>query len=624
MADTTTTTTRPSAFRQLWLIRETLVIVLTPLILIPIPALVPGRESRCAYVILIMAIYWMTECLPMAVTALLPVVMMPWLDVMGSKALCSNYLKDANMLFFGGLLVAVAVEKWGLHKRVALRVLLLVGSKPVMILLGCMLVTGFLSMWLSNTACAAMMIPIACAVLKELDDHRKYKRRLAEQGESVELRPLNGSDDPDAANDTVVVLDGKDKANVETESLTPEISEEKRRQYEKEDKEFKAFACSLKLCVAYASNVGGTGTLIGCGPNIVMKGMADSIYGPNNGVDFTSWFILSFPNMVIMLFTSWLSLVVIFIGPKALVSMFKKDPKPVDGQEDMSANAVIRREYVKLGPMTFAEAMVLTCFIILALLWLTKQPGVFTGWLDLFPYHEKGAFITDSSIAITICAVLFILPSQFPNYLCFGNCAKDQPERPISPAPPLLDWPTVNKKMPWSVILLLGGGFALADACKASGLSLAIGNFLTGFRNLPAAAVVLIMVIVGTIFTTFTSNVSTTTILLPIMSQLANSIKINPLYIMLPVTISASFSYILPVSTPPNAIVYATGDITMIDMIKTGLVNCAVHILLLQIAINTWGYSFFNLGVYPSWAPTDAPSLNTTIAPALNVTLPAL
>lgn len=330
--------------------------------------------------------------------------------------------------------------------------------------------------------------------------------------------------------------------------------------------------------------------------------------------------------MLIDLFIAWLTLVLIFIGPKSLMSIFKKEPKRADGKEDeSSANAVIRREYVKLGSMTFAEAMVLTCFVILALLWLTKQPGIFTGWLDLFPKHKSGPYITDSSIAITICVVLFVLPSQFPNYLCFGRCAGQT--RPVGPAPPLLDWPTVNKQMPWSVILLLGGGFALAEACKGSGLSLAIGNFLISFQSLPPSVVVLIMVIVATVFTTFTSNVSTTTILLPITSQLANAIEINPLYLMLPVTIAASFSYILPVSTPPNAIVYATGDITMMDMIKTGLVNCALHIAFLQLAINTWGYAFFDLGTYPAWAPTKAPILlngtltsATTFSAIFNVT----
>jgi sodium-dependent dicarboxylate transporter 2/3/5 len=629
-------------FKQLWAIRETLVIILTPILLLPLPIFGASREASCAYVILIMAIYWMTEALPMAVTALLPVVMMPWLDVMSSKQLCQNYLKDANMLFFGGLLIAVAVEKWGLHKRVALRVLMLVGSKPVWILFGFMSVTGFLSMWLSNTACAAMMIPIACAVLKELNEHRLGQRQHPKSND-MEMQPMNGVDEAPAEganNDikgaTVVVLDGKKKHHTsisESEKQPLNMSEEQMKiQWEKEDKEFRCFAASLKLCVAYASNVGGTGTLIGCGPNIVLKGMADSIYGPDNGIDFTSWFILAFPNMLLDLLCAWLSLVFIFIGRNAF-KRDKNDEKKSENEEDVSANAVIRREYVRLGTMTFAEASVMVAFIVLAMLWLFKAPGFMPGWLTLMPYHKEGAYVTDSSVAITICVLLFIMPSEFPNYLCFGRCHKNT-SRPPGPAKPLLDWPTVNKQMPWSVILLLGGGFALADACKESGLSKAIGNALISFQALPPALVVLIMVVIATAFTTFTSNVSTTTILLPITSQLANAIQVNPLYLMLPVTISASFSYILPVSTPPNAIVYAYGDITMMDMIKTGLVNCAIHIALLQLAINTWGYAFFDLGTYPSWAPLTIHP-NATLAmngtdvflfttPAHNITLSAL
>jgi sodium-dependent dicarboxylate transporter 2/3/5 len=625
MADQQTVDTAHSMplHKQLWAIRETLIIILTPLLLLPIPIAGASREASCAYVILIMAVYWMTEALPMAVTALLPVVMMPWLNVMSSKQLCQNYLKDANMLFFGGLLIAVAVEKWGLHKRVALRVLMLVGSKPVWILFGFMSVTGFLSMWLSNTACAAMMIPIACAVLKELDEHRLGQRNNHKTND-MELQPMNGKveemNPADGANNdakgaTVIVLDGKKKHTTsisEAEKQPLNVNPEQQQiQWEKEDKEFKAFACALKLCVAYASNVGGTGTLIGCGPNIVLKGMADNLYGPDNGIDFTSWFILAFPNMILDLAFAWLSLVFIFIGRNAFKKEPKKPPRTDGGEEEITANAVIRREYERLGAMTFAEASVMVMFIILAMLWLFKAPGFMPGWLMLMPPHKEGAYVTDSSVAITICVLLFIMPSKFPNYLCFGLCKKSK--RKLGPAPPLLDWPTVNKQMPWSVILLLGGGFALADACKESGLSKAIGNALISFAVLPPALVVLIMVVIGTVFTTFTSNVSTTTILLPITSQLANAIQVNPLYLMMPVTISASFSYILPVSTPPNAIVYAYGDITMIDMIKTGLVNCAVHIALLQLAVNTWGYAFFDFGTYPSWAPRPAGSLNGSL-----------
>lgn len=582
-----------------------------------------SREANCAYVILIMAIYWMTEALPMAVTALLPVVLMPWLDVASSKSLCQNYLKNANMLFFGGLMVAIAVEKWGLHKRVALRVLILVGSQPVWILFGFMSVTCFLSMWLSNTACAAMMIPIACAVLKELDDHRKSLRHKHASPEGIELQPLNGQgktvDPPAAQTDPnweahdavdVVILDGKKKRDLarqqsraegEKEPLNVQVDQALlEKQWAKEDAEFTKFACALKLCVAFAANVGGVGTLIGCGPNIVLKGQADK-YGAQSGVDFTSWFIMCSPIMLINLILSWLSLVFLFIGPRALC---KREKPAKEGEEELSANAVIRREYVKLGSMTFAEIMVMISFIVLALTWLSKKPGFFKGWIEFMPAHED-PYVTDSSIAITMCVLLFILPSQAPNFLCFKSCNKDQ-SRAVGPAPPLLDWPTVNKRMPWSVILLLGGGFALADACEISGLSKVLGNSLSVFSTLPTSVIVLILILIGTTFTTFTSNVATTTILLPITMELAHSIQENPLYLMIPVTISASYSYILPVSTPPNAIVYAYGDITMLDIIKAGLVNCAMHILVLMLGAHTWGAAFFDFYNYPKWAPTLA------------------
>jgi len=605
-------------WRQLLAIKQTLIIVLTPIVLLIVPLMSPTREGKCAYVILIMAVYWCTEALPMAVTALLPVALMPWLNVLGSKQLCQNYLKDANMLFLGGLLVAVAVEKWGLHTRVALRVLMLVGSKPTWILFGFMAVTGFLSMWLSNTACAAMMIPIACAVLKALNEHRKNLQNARRQEVLQPLLSTPTDDVPSSETNnghrkSIQVIALERRISVKPSQEETELS----IQFEREDSEFRKFSSALKLCIAYASNVGGVGTLIGCGPNIVMKGQADSIYGPNNGIDFTSWFVLAFPLMIINIAISWLTLVLIFIGPrKAFGSCCHRRTAEEEEEENgpNSANAIIRREYAKLGKMTFAEASVMVCFIVLALLWLTKQPGIFRGWLSLLPYHAAGAYVTDSSLAITICVIMFALPSQFPNYLCFRRIKSDDARltRPPGPAPPLLDWPTVHKQMPWSVIILLGGGFALADACQSSGLSAAIGNFLVGFKSLPPSVVVLIMVVVATVITTFTSNVSTTTIVVPITAELANAIHVNPLYLMIPVTIAASYSYVLPVSTPPNAIVYSYGDITMMDMIKTGLVNCVLHIGVLMVAVNTWGYAYFQFGIYPDWAPSKPSPFNST------------
>jgi sodium-dependent dicarboxylate transporter 2/3/5 len=211
-----------------------------------------------------------------------------------------------------------------------------------------------------------------------------------------------------------------------------------------------------------------------------------------------------------------------------------------------------------------------------------------------------------------------------PNYLCFR---KKDATKPPGLAPPILDWPTANKQMPWSVIILLGGGFALADACKESGLSGVIGAYLSELKFLSPWIIVMIMCLVATTITSFTSNMATTTIMIPILAEVASSTCVNPIYLMLPVTLASSWAYILPVSTPPNAIAHSYGDIAIIDMIKAGLVMCVLCNVVLLFSINTWGYSFFNLGEFPAWAVSatsncTAPGYVGTIG--LNATLPLI
>lgn len=600
-------------YKQLWAIRDTIIIVATPILLLPIIIVNPtSKPAKCAYTIIIMGIYWMTECLPMAVTALIPVVLFPWLGVLGSKSVCTNYLKDANMLFFGGLLVAVAVEKWNLHKRVALRVLMLVGSKPLWITFGFMAVTAFLSMWLNNTATTAMMMPIAHAVLTELDTNRKRQLQLKEvavdaPGKGTELIALQ--DKGGAKPDDITVEDGvangsqsPDEKGDKIESATetdPLQVKEIDGEVAKSDRMFMNFRKALKLSIPYASSIGGTGTLIGCGPNIVLKGQLESMYkDAETGINFTSWLVIGFPAMVVDLFGAWILLMVIFFGPR---ETFKRSKKVDD-----SANQIIRAEYDKLGKITFAEVVVLVNFIILALLWFSREPEFVPGWGSQMA--EKG-YVTDACVAISISLILFILPSQFPNYLCFR---RDSAEKPPGPAPPILDWPTVNKQMPWSVIILLGGGFALADACKESGLSSAIGESLSSFKSLSPTLIVALMCILATVVTSFTSNMATTTIFIPILAELSASTCINPIYLMLPVTLAASWAYILPVSTPPNAIAHSYGDIAITDMIKAGLVMCVLCNAVLLFSINTWGYTFFNLGTFPAWAVTPGSNCTAT------------
>lgn len=553
--------------------------------------------AGCAYTIILMVVYWMTEVLPMAVTALIPIVLCPWLGVMGSKQICTNYLKDANMLFFGGLLVAIAVEKWNLHKRVALKVLLLVGSKPMWIMFGFMMVTDFLSMWLNNTATTAMMMPIAHAVLEELDASRKNtfdngpqeNIPLKEKGESADVHP-----------DDVKFNGSKKGSDVENADIGLIPSNSAARQ--QSDKDFMQFRKALKIGIPFASNIGGLGTIIGCGPNIVLKGMLENYYkGADIGITFTSWMVVGFPLSVINIFGAWIIIMLIFLGPKGTFNC-KGGRGP--------ANSVIVNEYNKLGPITFAEIVVLSNFCILALMWFMRSPGFVTGWGDAMGHR----FVTDASVAITISVLLFMLPSQFPNYLCFRKKGKET--RPPSPSAPILDWPTANKQMPWSVILLLGGGFAIADACQTSGLSDDIGSLLGVFRGWDDWLIVLMCILLATILTSFTSNMATTTILVPIMIELATETQINPIYLSLGVTFAASFSFILPVSTPPNAISYSYGDLVIMDMMKSGICMCIMSILVLMLVLHTIAMPLFNLGEYPSWGKPRSVNLTEGLAEA--------
>ncbi|ELT97227.1 hypothetical protein CAPTEDRAFT_162250 [Capitella teleta] len=531
--------------------------ILAPIVFLPLPLMYNSEVGRCAYVVLIMAVYWVAEVIPLAATALLPIALLPLLGIRASKDVCVNYLKDTNMLFVGGLIVAVAVERWNLHKRIALRVLVLVGSTPRWLMFGFMASTAFLSMWISNTATTAMMVPIAHAVLGELKAQRKSK-----PVDSHRIR----------------------ESYIQCWYIHIIIYSEEEYQTEL-DREFTNMEKGLTLCVAYAANIGGSATLTGTGPNLVLKGQIDILYGASAGINFSSWFVVAFPNMLISLALAWFWLQFLFLGP----SCFFKRSKPKDAD---STNDVIRSEIKKMGPMSFAEKAVLAHFVILAVLWLTGEPEFVPGWADL-PFLKKG-YVTDASVAICVSISLFMFPSQRPTFLCYTGLSK--------PRPALLDWQTVQERMSWSVVILLGGGFALADACKASGLSQIIGEALRSLTSLPVWLLVFLLCLITAGITEITSNVATATIFLPIIAELAVGAGIHPLYLMIPVTISASFAFMLPVATPPNAIVFAFGNMRIVDMAKAGIVMNIVCIAVLQIAINSWGYAFYDLGTFPDWA----------------------
>ncbi|XP_026564311.1 solute carrier family 13 member 5 [Pseudonaja textilis] len=576
----------PPFLRSLVRYRAFIALFGTPLVLLPLPLLIATKEAKCGYVIILMAVYWCTEVIPLAVTSLLPVILFPLFGILESKKVCMQYLKDTNMLFIGGLIVAVAVEHWNLHKRIALRVLLIVGVKPAFLMLGFMGVTAFLSMWISNTATTAMMVPIIQAVLEQMNNSEHDLAVMESTAGHI---------------NNAIELEGKvatGASSVQDNGYLPDDSREQDR------KARKRINKGMTLCVCYAASIGGTATLTGTGPNLVLKGQMNQLFPRNDDiVNFASWFGFAFPNMLLMLVLAWFWLQFSFMGfnfRKTWGCGSKKSEK------EKAALNVLKEEYRKLGPISFAEINVLMVFTLLILLWFTRDPGFIPGWATVL-FNKEKEYVTDATVAIFVALLLFILPSTRPRcgFCSQNSCDLEEAEEvmkePFFPGP-LLDWNTVQKKLPWSIVLLLGGGFALANGSDASGLSKWLGNQMTPLQTIPPWAIAVVLSIVIAIFTECTSNVATATLFLPVFASLSQSIEVNPLYIMIPGTLSASFAFMLPVATPPNAIVFSYGHLHVADMVKTGIVMNIIGVICITLAINTWGRFMFHLDTFPSWA----------------------
>uniref|UniRef100_A0A452HRR2 Uncharacterized protein n=1 Tax=Gopherus agassizii TaxID=38772 RepID=A0A452HRR2_9SAUR len=519
------------------------------------------QEAKCGYVIILMALFWCMEVLPLGVTALFPVVLFPLMNIMDSTKVCMEYLKDSNMLFLGGLMVAIAVEHWNLHKRIALRVLLIVGVRPALLIMGFMSVTAFLSMWISNTATTAMMIPIAQAVLDQLHKSEQETSPVGHVAESI-----------NKAFELIGVI--ASNPTLEEKHLT--------------------FCKGMSLSVCYAASIGGIATLTGSTPNLVMKGQMDALFPTNNNVvNFASWFMFAFPTMLLLLALSWIWLQIMFLGFDFRKNLGFGANASMKAKQKM-AYRIIKDEHKKLGSMRFAEIAVTVLFLILVVLWFTRDPGFIPGWATNVFNKNGESYVTDATVVMFISLLMFLIPSEIPTYLYSTK------QIPVLPA--LLDWKTVNQKMPWNIVILLGGGFALAKGSEESGLSEWLGSKLTPLQNMSSPIIVLLLCLLVATFTECTSNVATTTLFLPILAAMAQTICLNPLYVMLPCTLSASLAFMLPVATPPNAIAFSYGQLKVIDMVSTGSVLNILGVLTIMLAINTWGYPLFDLNHFPVWA----------------------
>uniref|UniRef100_A0A914WKT5 Uncharacterized protein n=1 Tax=Plectus sambesii TaxID=2011161 RepID=A0A914WKT5_9BILA len=555
---------------------SSLILLLTPLLALPVLC-ISGPESKCAYCVIVMAVYWMCEVMPLAVTAMLPVFMFPILGVLDAKTVSKEFLPDTNFLFIGGLIVAVAIEKCNLHERIALKVLSVVGSQPKWIMLGFMCVTAFLSMWISNTATTAMMVPIAESVINQLT--RTQNNNLP-----------NHNNDVIAPNTEVALRlmrnDNGDVEHEETEAL--DDKQERKGALNARDS---SVAKGLLISVCFAANIGGTATITGTPPNLVMVGQLERLFpsGADTGINYLSWIAFALPLMIVSLLLCWL----------LLFAYFMRNSPPIDE----SITQVMRQKYRNLPPMSFAEKSVLACFLILLFMWITRDPKFMPGFGELFPQNH----FTDATSAMLIAVLLFALPNETPDILC--NPRRDRTRDPVVRGA-LMDWSAMQNKFPWSVVLLLGGGFAVAAGVKASGLSLVIGELLGGLGGLPVWAIQLVCVLITMLVTNICSNTVTASIFVPIVATLAQNLEINPLALMLPVTLACSYAFVLPVATPPNAIVFANGLLKVTDMMVAGLLMSVVGALATVAHMLTFGRMILPLDVFPQWAAV--PNITST------------
>lgn len=444
------------------------------------------------------AIWWITEAIPIAVTSLLPIILFPLSGALPLEDTTVSYGHKYVFLYIGGFLLAIAIERWNLHKRIALNVIHLIGTNVKLIVLGFMVATAFLSMWISNTATSVMMLPIGLAIVAQLNDN------------------------PDTVED-----------------------------------ENKIFGKILMLSIAYSASIGGIATLIGTPPNLVLAGILEELYDIE--ISFTSWLMIGLPISVLLLFIAW----------KYLTNFgFQIKQKQFPG-----GIAEIKNQLKLLGKIKYEEKLVLTVFSLTAFLWITRS----------FIFNKFIPALDDTIIAIVAGITLFIIPA--------GKGKRRA----------LLTWDE-GVKLPWGIILLFGGGLALAQGFKDSGLAEWIGNQMSLLQGIQLFLILFILVLAINFLTEITSNIATTAMMLPILAPMALTLDVHPYVLMVGATLAASCAFMLPVATPPNAVVFGSGYIKISDMVKTGFWMNLISVVIIAVIVYfllpiIWNFELFSFPI---------------------------
>jgi sodium-dependent dicarboxylate transporter 2/3/5 len=439
------------------------------------------KAARTLAVAVLMVTLWVTEALPMPVVALLPLIFFPLMGINSLKATAAGYGDSIIFLFLGGFMLGLAIEKWNLHKRIALTIVNITGTSGDRIILGFILSTGLLSMWLSNTATTMMMYPIAASVISVVNENRTGHGNLPN------------------------------------------------------------FSLAIMLAIAYASNFGGIATIIGTPPNVAFVGYIKEKY--NYTIQFADWMMVCTPIAILLMLSLYIVMTKVLYPNK-----LRSDP---------STKALLRSELDSLGKMSSNEKRVLVIFVITALLWITKDIINATGILQL----------DDTIIAVMGATALFICPAYV-----------GQNEKKAR----ILEWNDTSK-MAWGILLLFGGGIALATALEKAGLIQALGQWVAGMAGGGGLILILLITVISIFLSEFMSNIAQVIVFSPVIGGIADAMGINPLLLGLPMALAASCASMMPMGTPPNAIAFASGHIKLSQMVKTGFVMNIIAVILITL-----------------------------------------
>lgn len=465
-----------------------------------------------AAIAVLMAVWWMTEAIPLAATSLLPIVLIPPLTGLGVADATAPYANPIVFLFLGGFLIAIAMQKWNLHRRIALLTLRRVGTHPRRIILGMMISTAFLSMWVSNTATTLMMLPIAISVLA--------------------LVVENSQRGADADTDRHDVGEGMAQGRAVSDLVS--------------DPDVRTFGVALVLSIAWAASIGGLGTLLGSPPNAIVAGYVSDELGQE--IDFVSWMALGLPIVVVFIGVAWVLITRVLFRFKL--------------QEIPGGRELIDAEIDELGPMSQGEKVVLAVFCSAAFLWIV--PGLLSNSAAISDALPWIGSLNDTAIAIGAGLVLFLIPGDKD-----GRMA--------------LEWDDAEEGLPWGVLLLFGGGLSLAAAVAGTGLDEWFGQQVTALGALPIVLLLAAVVLLVLFLTEVTSNTATAATFIPVLGGVAVGIGVDPMTLLIPAALAATCAFMLPVGTPPNAIVFGTGAVKIQEMARGGIVLNIVGVILITL-----------------------------------------